>query len=152
MYYIATALPEETLGLLIAAKRIIENQRNATGPVLLKLDTIIQQYYSYLIFSYLLFLYYCIITTIKLLFDIIRFKVHSFSDQIKIKEINTKEHYTDAVRHLASVGLLHLHGPSPIVQPYSLFSARFDPAYLTSVIDSLDINPTLKKWSKTWLE
>jgi hypothetical protein len=64
----------------------------------------------------------------------------------------TAEHYIDAVRHLERIGLLHLHGPSRLVYANSNFSPRFDPEYLTSVIDTMDISTKLKKWSKTWLE
>lgn len=74
------------------------------------------------------------------------------NDQSKTMETITKEHYMQSVRHLASLGLLHLHGPSSLVHPYSLFSVRFDPNYLSNIIDHFVTYDALRKWSKTWLE
>ena len=40
-------LPEETLGLLIAAKRITANHKDSSAPILLKFSSIVSAYHSY---------------------------------------------------------------------------------------------------------
>eukprot|EP00026_Physarum_polycephalum_P005503 Phypoly_transcript_05538.p1 GENE.Phypoly_transcript_05538~~Phypoly_transcript_05538.p1 ORF type:complete len:356 (-),score=38.85 Phypoly_transcript_05538:874-1806(-) len=116
-------LPEDTIGLLVAAKRLADNHRNATEPILLKVDTIVSHYYTF-----------------------------STSENYAKIDPTEKEHFIDALRHLERIGLLHLHGHSRLVSANSNFSPRFDSEYLTAVINSMSIGTSLKTWSKSWVE